>query len=124
MLTQWNANTATGKQELELPLTPWMNRADLILHKRNQIYESINEKFRNRQNEFYGDKGQNTGYIWKTTGLTDGTRECSGMLKMVYLDLGQKLFNTWELMHTHKLHGILKTLYFIHVRYSSIKKIP
>ena len=66
MFTQWNTNTATGKQELELPPTPWTNLADLILHKRNQIYESINEKFRNRQDSFYGDKGQNTGYIWKT----------------------------------------------------------
>ena len=34
------------------------------------------------------------------------------MLKMVYLDLGYKLFNTWELTHTHKLHGILKTLLY------------
>lgn len=43
MFTQWNTSKATGKQDLELPPTPRMNLTDLILHERNQMYESMNE---------------------------------------------------------------------------------
>lgn len=57
--------TMMKKNELLLPLKPWMNLTDLMLNKGKQIFKKLFDfiymKFRNKTKLIYCDGGQNRG---------------------------------------------------------------